>query len=58
MFSIIDYEPPRYNNGLYNYPAWAEILGWSITAACLAGIPIIAVYAVASAEGKTFIKVC
>lgn len=56
VFSIIDYEPPKYNNGRYNYPAWAEILGWCITAACLAGIPILAVYAVASAEGKTFIK--
>ncbi|XP_014254300.1 sodium- and chloride-dependent GABA transporter ine isoform X2 [Cimex lectularius] len=53
IFSIIDYEPPKYNNGMYTYPWWAEVLGWFITASCLLCIPILAVYVVASMEGKT-----
>uniref|UniRef100_A0A1B6CQI5 Transporter n=2 Tax=Clastoptera arizonana TaxID=38151 RepID=A0A1B6CQI5_9HEMI len=53
VFSIVDYEPPTYNNGTYKYPVWSQILGWSITAMILLCIPVVALYAIFKAEGNT-----
>lgn len=57
IFSLINYEPPTYNNGEYNYPTWAHALGWSFTAASLVCIPIYGVIAIIRSEGDTFLQV-
>uniref|UniRef100_A0A0A9ZDX5 Transporter n=1 Tax=Lygus hesperus TaxID=30085 RepID=A0A0A9ZDX5_LYGHE len=56
ILHLVDYEPLKYDNGHYTYPAWADAVGWTITAICLLWIPIIAVYSIASSEGKTLLK--
>lgn len=57
VFFLIDYEPPTYNNGQYQYPWWAEALGWGIASLSLAAIPVMAVLAVYKAQGDTLKEV-
>ncbi|XP_015586336.1 sodium- and chloride-dependent GABA transporter ine isoform X3 [Cephus cinctus] len=54
VFSLIDYEPPSYRNGLYIYPWWAEAIGWGIASLSLVCIPAFAIYVLIRAEGNTF----
>ncbi|KAL7307180.1 hypothetical protein TKK_0000904 [Trichogramma kaykai] len=56
VFSLIDYEPPHYtkSDGRYQYPWWAEAIGWSIASLSLICIPAFAVYVFIQAEGTTF----
>lgn len=54
VFSLIDYEPPTYHKGEYQYPWWAEAVGWGIASLSLVCIPAFAVYVLIQAEGKTF----
>ncbi|KAG7206515.1 hypothetical protein KM043_003860 [Ampulex compressa] len=54
VFSLIDYEPPTYHNGEYEYPWWAEAIGWGIASLSLVCIPAFAIYELVNAEGKTF----
>ncbi|KAI5697135.1 hypothetical protein M8J75_005763 [Diaphorina citri] len=54
LFSLVDYEPPSFNNGRYVFPRWAEITGWTINILCLIAIPIAAILVVGNMEGKTF----
>uniref|UniRef100_A0A1B6KRM4 Transporter n=1 Tax=Graphocephala atropunctata TaxID=36148 RepID=A0A1B6KRM4_9HEMI len=56
VFSIVDYEPPTYNNGNYKYPLWAELLGWSVAGSALICIPITAIYVLCRVPGDTFGK--
>ncbi|XP_054272616.1 sodium- and chloride-dependent GABA transporter ine-like [Macrosteles quadrilineatus] len=56
IFSIVDYEPPTYNNGNYRYPWWAELLGWCVAGTCLLCIPITAVYVLSRVQGDTIGK--
>lgn len=58
IFSLINYEPPTYDNGDYQYPAWAHGIGWSFAAASLVCIPVFAVIAIIRGEGNTFSEVC
>ncbi|XP_066998089.2 sodium- and chloride-dependent GABA transporter ine [Anabrus simplex] len=53
VFSLIDYEPPTYNNGAYKYPFWAEALGWGIASLSLVCIPAFAIIVFVKAEGNT-----
>lgn len=57
IFSLINYEPPTYHNGKYEYPPWAHALGWSITAISLVCIPAYAIVNIVRAEGDTFWEV-
>ncbi|KAI8434995.1 hypothetical protein MSG28_003438 [Choristoneura fumiferana] len=49
--SLVDYTPPSYRQ--YQYPAWAQALGWTIASLSLLCIPVYAVVVVARAPGKT-----
>lgn len=42
--SFIDYQPLHY--GTYDYPAWADVVGWLLTLLILLQIPAWAIYAV------------
>lgn len=57
IFSLINYEPPTYHNGKYEYPTWAHGLGWSITAVSLVCIPSYAIVTIVRAEGDTWFEV-
>lgn len=54
---MINYEPPTYDNGNYQYPSWAHALGWTFAAASLICIPLFAIVAICKAEGNTFMEV-
>ncbi|CAG2059870.1 unnamed protein product [Timema podura] len=56
VFSLIDYEPPHYNNGEYKYPLWAEALGWFIASLSLLCIPAFAVIVFIRSEGNSFME--
>lgn len=53
----MNYEPPTYDNGEYQYPAWAHGIGWSLAAVSLVCIPVFAVIALIRGEGNTLFKV-
>lgn len=57
VFSIIDYEPPTYNNGVYHYPPWAIAIGWIISALSILCIPIYAICVLVTSPGKGFVEV-
>ncbi|XP_070572810.1 sodium-dependent dopamine transporter-like isoform X2 [Ptychodera flava] len=42
VFGLIDYQPLTYDN--YEYPPWANALGWLMAASSMAAIPIFVVY--------------
>ncbi|XP_076235987.1 solute carrier family 6 member inebriated [Calliopsis andreniformis] len=56
VFSLIDYEPPTYRNGEYEYPWWAEAIGWGIASLSLICIPAFAIYEFIRANGDTCIE--
>ncbi|CAH0748218.1 unnamed protein product [Diatraea saccharalis] len=49
--SLVDYTPPTYRQ--YSYPAWAQVLGWTIASLSLLCIPAYAVVTVVRAPGNT-----
>lgn len=49
---MIDYKTPTYNNGEYNYPVWAIVLGWFISSLSIACIPAFALYVFLKADGE------
>ncbi|XP_043274241.1 sodium- and chloride-dependent GABA transporter ine [Venturia canescens] len=53
VFSLIDYEPPTYHNGAYQYPWWAEAIGWGIASLSLICLPAFAIYVLIRSEGAT-----
>lgn len=53
VYSLINYKPPTYDNGDYQYPTWAHALGWTYTAVSLAFIPIFAIVAIVRAKGNS-----
>lgn len=57
IFYLIDYEPPTYNNGHYQYPSWAVALGWFITSLSILCIPIFIIYIFLKSEGDTWWEV-
>ncbi|CAK8682669.1 unnamed protein product [Clavelina lepadiformis] len=50
IFSIVRYEPAHY--GKYNYPVWADAVGWLIALCSMVCIPATAVYALCFAKGS------
>ncbi|XP_069683642.1 sodium- and chloride-dependent GABA transporter ine-like isoform X1 [Periplaneta americana] len=56
VFSLIDYTPPTYNNGAYEYPLWAETLGWIIASLSLICIPALAVIVILRTEGNSIFE--
>ena len=48
MFNCIETKPQRY--GSYEFPAWADGLGWMLTLASVMAIPIGALYQVCTAD--------
>ena len=49
--TFFKYEPTTY--GKYNFPDWANILGWHVTAASIAFIPIVAFYKIFKHGGSS-----
>lgn len=54
---MLSYEPPTYDNGKYQYPAWAHGIGWSFTTASLGCIPVFAVISIIRGSGNTLFEV-
>ncbi|XP_063531128.1 sodium- and chloride-dependent GABA transporter ine-like [Cydia strobilella] len=52
--SLVDYTPPSYRQ--YQYPGWAQGLGWVIASLSLLCIPVYACIIVARAPGKTIVE--
>ena len=42
IFTWVDYTPSEYND--YEFPVWADALGWMMTMSSVAAIPIVACY--------------
>ena len=57
VFSLIDYEPPTFHNGAYEYPWWAEAIGWGIASLSLICLPAFAIYVLIRSDGVTFSEV-
>ncbi|KAK0156818.1 hypothetical protein PV327_011594 [Microctonus hyperodae] len=53
---LIDYQRPTYGNGAYQYPWWAEAIGWGIASMSLICIPAFAIYVFFKSEGITFFE--
>ncbi|XP_059477468.1 sodium-dependent noradrenaline transporter-like isoform X2 [Neocloeon triangulifer] len=58
MFGLLYHEPLEYMG--YEYPAWAEWLGWGLACSSILMIPIVAVFQIAKAPGtfKERIALC
>ncbi|XP_045785158.1 sodium- and chloride-dependent GABA transporter ine-like [Maniola jurtina] len=50
--SLVDYMPPSYRQ--YQYPAWAQVLGWTIASVSLLCIPVYAVIVIVRSPGSSF----
>lgn len=57
VLSLINYEELTYHNGSYQYPVWAQAIGWSITGSTLLCIPGYAIFNFARADGESFTDV-
>lgn len=53
--SLVDYTPPGYRH--YQYPAWAQALGWIIASLSLLCIPVYAVIVIIRAPGSNLREV-
>lgn len=54
ILALINYEPLTYHNGNYQYPFWAQAIGWSITGITLLCLPGYAIFNIVRADGETF----
>ncbi|CAF2129994.1 unnamed protein product [Rotaria magnacalcarata] len=50
IFSLIEYEPVKYKN--YQFPSWAEYIGWCIALSSILAIPIYAIAFFAKQTGS------
>lgn len=55
--AIINYQPLTYQNGNYDYPQWAHLIGWTVTLVTLLCIPAFAIFNISRAQGTTLIEV-
>lgn len=53
--SLVDYTPPSYRQ--YQYPAWAQAMGWTIASLSLLCIPVYAVAVVVRSPGNNLREV-
>ncbi|KAK9881778.1 hypothetical protein WA026_017296 [Henosepilachna vigintioctopunctata] len=56
IFLLIDYAPPTYNNGYYEYPEWAIVLGWIVASSSLLCIPIYMIYMFMKSPGESLLE--
>ncbi|CAG9585469.1 unnamed protein product [Danaus chrysippus] len=49
--SLVDYTPPSYRQ--YQYPAWAQVMGWTIASLSLLCIPVYAVVVIVRSPGSS-----
>lgn len=54
VFYMIAYEQPSYDNGNYQYPAWALAIGWVITSISILCIPLFVVVNFCKAKGANW----
>ncbi|KOB78852.1 Transporter [Operophtera brumata] len=52
VVSLVDYMPPSYRD--YDYPLWAQVLGWTIASLSLLCIPVYAVVIVIRSPGESW----
>lgn len=52
VYSLVDYKPLRYEQ--YDYPDWADVLGWMLALASMIQIPFWAVVQTMRQKGPTF----
>lgn len=57
ILALINYQPLTYHNTNYEYPVWAHIIGWGITACTLLCIPAYAIFNICRADGSSFYEV-
>lgn len=53
--SMVDYTPPSYRQ--YQYPTWAQVLGWIIASLSLLCIPVYAIFVVIGSPGNNWREV-
>ena len=54
LFTWIDYKPSTYND--YEFPLWADVMGWMMTMSSVVAIPVVMVYQIwrAPNQGSLF----
>ncbi|XP_071539610.1 sodium- and chloride-dependent glycine transporter 2-like isoform X5 [Panulirus ornatus] len=55
IFTFIDYSPSTY--GTYQFPVWADVLGWLISFSCISVVPLRAVWLMAGKSGPLWARV-
>ncbi|KAL7641509.1 UNVERIFIED_CONTAM: hypothetical protein RMT77_007380 [Armadillidium vulgare] len=55
IFTFIDYSPSSY--ATYEYPVWADILGWCISFSCVLAVPIRAAILIAGKSGPIWARI-
>ncbi|KAK3863344.1 hypothetical protein Pcinc_030881 [Petrolisthes cinctipes] len=55
IFTFIDYSPSTY--GKYQYPVWADVLGWLISFSCIGAVPVRAAWLMAGKSGPLWARV-
>lgn len=53
--SLVDYTPPSYRQ--YQYPTWAQVLGWIIASLSLLCIPVYAIVVIIRSPGNSLREV-
>lgn len=56
IYSLVDYKPLRYEN--YDYPDWADGIGWVLAGLSTMQIPFWAIVIVLRQQGPTLKLVC
>lgn len=57
VLALFNYKPLTYQNGKYEYPYWAHLIGWLITGTTLICIPAFAIFNIYRAQGSSLIEV-
>ena len=57
ILALINYEQLSYHNGNYQYPVWAQAIGWTITGGTLMCIPGYAIFNIVRADGASISEV-
>ena len=55
LFTLFKYESPKYGDN-YDYPFWAEVLGWFMALSSMLVIPIYAIIKVLCTPGESFME--
>jgi len=55
IYSLIDYKPLKYEN--YDYPDWADGMGWMLALCSMGQIPVWAIVQICRQNGNSFSEV-